>query len=336
MENGCQTPGCATFGDAMESALWHWLEESGFAPVAIAPLPGDLSQRQYSRAMLASGDSLLVASYPPPLRPVQERFLAAHRLLVAAGVAVPAVLASSASLGLMALEDLGDSTLHDLAKQGSEIGRYVANALVQRSRIAALDHAEVEAIGCPPLDAALLRRELDLTFEHLFEPRGIREQADAAPRFRAALHDLCDELGGGALVPCHRDFMVRNLMPRGAAAVFVLDFQDLRPGPPAYDLASLLNDSWFVPAAQEKEIVATALPREVGVDAYRRAVVQRCLKAAGTFARFAENGNPRHLPLIAPTLERALPHLAALPETARAFSRLAPWWRSRLAPESFC
>lgn len=320
----------------MESALRHWLEESGFAPVAAASLPGDLSQRLYTRVALASGGSLLVASYPSALRAAQERFLAAHRLLVAAGVAVPDILASSATLGLMALEDLGERTVHELAKGGGGVGGYVADAIVQGSRIAALDRAGVAAIGCPPLDAALLRRELDLTFAHLFEPRAIREHGGAAARFQGALYELCEELGGGGLVPCHRDFMVRNLMPRGAAAVVVLDFQDLRLGPAAYDVASLLNDSWFAAREDEDRLVAGALPRGIGVDAYRRAVVQRCLKAAGTFARFAASGNPRHLSLIAPTLARAAPHLAILPETAAAFADLELWWNSRLAAETFC
>ena len=104
----------------------------------------------------------------------------------------------------------------------------------------------------------------------------------------------------------------------------------------AYDLASLLNDSWFATREDEERLVTGALPRGIDVDAYRRAVVQRCLKAAGTFARFAANGNPRHLPLIAPTLARAATHLATLPETAEAFAGLGMWWRSRLAAESFC
>nr|HPK65586.1 phosphotransferase [Thermoanaerobaculia bacterium] len=49
---------------------------------------------------------------------------------------------------------------------------------------------------------------------------------------------------------CHRDYMVRNLLPVGdgeVAAVGVIDHQDLRLGPPWYDLASLCNDSLFPP-----------------------------------------------------------------------------------------
>jgi hypothetical protein len=44
--------------------------------------------------------------------------------------------------------------------------------------------------------------------------------------------------------------------------------------------------------------------------------VQRSLKAVGTYLAFARRGKLRHLPLVAPTLERALRFFPDLPETA--------------------
>jgi aminoglycoside/choline kinase family phosphotransferase len=143
-------------------------------------------------------------------------------------------------------------------------------------------------------------------------------------------------LGDDPLRPCHRDFMARNLMPLGGGRIAVIDFQDLRLGPPAYDTASLLNDSLFPAPAEEERFLAAALADGVSRDAYSRAVVQRTLKAAGTFARFAASGKTRHLPLIAPTLARAVPHLTRLPETAAPFLAVAGWWRARLEQEPFC
>ena len=62
-------------------------------------------------------------------------------------------------------------------------------------------------------------------------------------------------------MPCHRDFMVRNLMPlRGRRGLVVLDHQDLRLGPPLYDLASLLNDTLFPPPEAEEALLAAAAP----------------------------------------------------------------------------
>jgi aminoglycoside/choline kinase family phosphotransferase len=118
--------------------------------------------------------------------------------------------------------------------------------------------------------------------------------------------------------------MARNLVPAGGGSVAVLDFQDLRPGPPGYDLASLLNDSFFAPPELERRALASEAGRGVDELDYRRAVVQRGLKAVGTFLAFAARGKRRHLPLVEPTLARALAAAATVPETARAVAELGP------------
>jgi len=279
---------------------------------------------------------MLVAHYPEVMLATQGRFVEAARLLVVAGVAVPEVLATDSTRGFMALADLGERTVYDLARAGAPVGRYVLDAIDQAARVAALDGSAVAALGSPPLDRELLRRELRATFEHVLDPRGLAALGGAGERFRAALHEVCDRLGDDPLRPCHRDFMARNLMPLAGDRVAVIDFQDLRFGPPAYDAASLLNDSLFPGADEEERMLAVALRDGVSRDAYSRAVVQRTLKAAGTFARFAATGKTRHLPLIAPTLARAVPHLSRLPETSAPFVAVETWWRERLEQEPFC
>ena len=106
----------------------------------------------------------------------------------------------------------------------------------------------------------------------------------------------------------------------------MLDHQDLRLGPRAYDLASLLNDSLFPPDELEAELVSAALPDAEGALAYRRAVVQRTLKAIGNYCDFARRGFDRHLRLVAPTLARASRHLATVPELAPVADALLPRW----------
>src|SRR4029077_1128026 len=92
-----------------------------------------------------------------------------------------------------------------------------------------------------------LARELAQTWELFLEPHGLVADGALAASLRAALEALCAGLGDEPPVPCHRDFMVRNLMPRPEGGLVVLDHQDLRLGPPLYDLASLLNDTPFPP-----------------------------------------------------------------------------------------
>jgi aminoglycoside/choline kinase family phosphotransferase len=138
--------------------------------------------------------------------------------------------------------------------------------------------------------------------------------------------------------------MARNLVPRprprpaasgDEAALVVLDHQDLRLGPPGYDLASLLNDSLFPPAELEEGWLARVLPPgEAPRLAYHRAAAQRTLKAVGTFAAFARRGSDRHLPLIPPTLERALYHLGRLPEGRKLAPELERRWRQAASAAS--
>jgi aminoglycoside/choline kinase family phosphotransferase len=302
----------------LERRLAAWLGRSGRDAARISPLAGDVSARRYFRVTDRRGATFVAVAYPPQLAASQRRFAAASVLLGRAGVRTPEILLDDPEAGLALLEDLGAATLYELPDLAPERRQaYLEAATAAAARIAALDPAEVAALGSPPLDRPLLRRELEATEELFFVPRAL-----AGAGLSKALDRLCVELAAAPLRPCHRDFMVRNLIPMPDGEVGVLDFQDLRLGPASYDLASLLNDSWFAPEPFERLHVGRMLPGPELGEQYRRAVVQRSLKAVGTFLAFAARGEPRHLPLVAPTLRRAFPHLARLPETAELWHGL--------------
>ena len=301
----------------------RWLEELGHSPSGLEPLPGDVSARRYLRVETARG-TFVVTAYPPPLRAVCTRFLATGDLLRSAGLRVPEVLASDCRRGLMLLEDLGKQTLYDLrARSWQELLPYLERAIEDAGRIALLPPGSVAGLS-PPLDRELLGRELEQTWRSFLTPRGLGGDERSTSRLRTALAELCQRLGEEPQVPCHRDYMARNLVPLADGRLGLLDHQDLRLGPPFYDLASLINDSLFPPP----ELVAELLGSSAGELGYHRAVAQRALKAVGTFATFAERGNRRHLELIPPTLGRALDSLLLLPESAEVAAHLAGRWRT--------
>lgn len=317
------------------AATVDWLAARGIAVESVVALPGDLSPRRYLRARRASGESLLVALYPAAMADAQRRFERAAALLASAGVRVPAILVNDLEEGRMAIEDLGERTVFELSGGGwSLLEPYFRDAAEQLRRIAGLDRTAVSALDSPPLDAELLDRELDPTFAHLFDPAGLAARPVERERWRGALRQLCGRLAADPLVPCHRDFMARNLVALPGGRVGVIDFQDLRLGPPAYDLASLLNDSLFPGRGLEATLLAEGLAAGLAPEQYARAVVQRCLKAAGTFARFAAQGRAERLELVPATLARARPFLARLPETAAAFAGVRKWWDERWPPEA--
>ncbi len=324
------------FGAVTTADLLTFLDELGIGARSVAAIAGDISQRRYFRIVLDDDTLLIATHYPENLRPSMARFVGARSLLAAASVRVPAVREWSAERGWMLVEDLGPATLFECGELplAARTAYFVA-AVECAGRIALLDGGAVTLLGNPPLDLSALRRELEPTFEFLFDPRGLAALPGERRELSAALDELCARLAEEPLVPCHRDYMARNLVPH-ADGIAVIDFQDLRLGPRAYDLASLLNDSFFPEPGLEEALLPARWRSPAARQQYSRAVVQRTLKAGGTFARFAAQGNPRHLPLIAPTLERAATHLAQLPETSGVFHALRPWWTSQLARAAIC
>ncbi len=316
---------------SIPAGLGDWLARHDHPPDRLLPLAGDVSARRYWRSWSTAG-SAIVAVYPADMQATCERFRATSVLLEGIGVRVPRILAADCERGWMLLEDVGELTLYELAGDDDrQLRRRLDRAMKTARRIAALPRGSVAALN-PALDSALLERELAQTWSSFLAPRGLTGEAADAAGLSAAFEQLCHRLGELPAVPCHRDFMARNLVPLATGELAVLDHQDLRLGPPLYDPASLLNDSLFPPAAEVAELLAGyGIETPADLAAYRRAAAQRGLKAVGTFATFAARGNRRHLHLIPPTLGRALEHLEALPETAAAVAPLADRWRELIA-----
>jgi aminoglycoside/choline kinase family phosphotransferase len=316
------------------------LEAAGFTPREITPMGGDVSPRRYSRVTLEKGGTAILATYPLEIQTTGLRFLRTTHVLADAGVRVPRVLLSDCESGWMLLEDLGPQTLGEWGqgRPWSELAPWFDAALEIVGRIARLPASPKSGPlkRNPRLGTEMLRRELTQTWDLYLEPQGLLADADLALDLLAALDVLCAALGGEPPVPCHRDFMVRNLMPLPGGELAVLDHQDLRLGPPLYDEASLLNDTLFPPAGAEEALLSSIIGSAPGGRIrYHRAAAQRTLKAVGTYASFARRGATRHLPLIPPTLERFVKNFSRLPEGEPLAERLAATWSHvwRGAPE---
>ncbi len=315
--------------DGAEARILPWLTSLGVEPRALIPLRGDVSARKYFR--LAGSDGV-VAMYPPEQADQCKRFLATTQLFEGAGIRVPRVLEANCGLGLLLLEDLGDVSLFDVGARGW--GRQEPLYL-QAIRISAAlaGGSKADFSLNPPLDAHRLADELAAAHDiFLGEPEfsGSTLERDA---LASSLDALCGALELEPLVPSHRDFMSRNLMLRAddPERLVVIDHQDACLAPRYYDLASLLNDSFFPTADQERTLLTGVCGTTEELCGYRRCAVQRAIKASATFIRFAQAGFPRHLPLVAPTLERAAIHLERLPEGASIPKSLFRRWRSPAA-----
>jgi hypothetical protein len=311
---------------AEDTDLEAWLARIGRPLRDLDRLPGDVSPRRYARLVFEDGTTAILATYPPEVRATCPRFLRTTELLTGAGVRVPRVLGAACDSGWMLLEDLGPVTLGDLRdRPWSELAPWFESALEAAARIARLPVEAFDGLN-PALGRELMEKELAQTWNLFLEPRGLTGGPELTRALRATLDELCANLAADPPVPCHRDFMARNLMPLPGGAVAVLDHQDLRLGPPAYDLASLLNDTVFPPAEAEAALLAAVAPAAEDRVRYHRAAAQRTLKAVGTYMSFSLRGADRHLPLVAPTLARGLAHLARTPEGAPLADDLARVW----------
>ncbi len=299
-----------------------------FGPQAITEevtsLAGDASDRSYFRVRLNPPakevpDTLVVMRLSEPWSEGELPFINIGRYLRSLGLAAPEIYSYRRDWGMLALEDCGDTTLQEAfrAEPSTGLKEYYFRALDDLV-VMQLHGTEEQRAACHAYTYAFDEErfvwELDFAVEHWV--RGLLNQ-EVSPEDQRALQDIFHRIARTMLDQklyfTHRDYHSRNLMVRGDR-LHVLDFQDARLGPPQYDLASLLRDS-YVSLPQEwqeqfmeyyfrrrKEEGDDVLDREEFMRLYKVNCLQRNLKAIGTFAsQKMLRGNDSYLRYIPPT-----------------------------------
>lgn len=253
------------------------------------PLAGDVGQRRYLRLGTRAGSPVVLVLYPAPASPAQERWREIGAALASAGVRVPALLDDDPAAGAALVEDLGD---RDLAQEIREAGEARRGALLDEAE-AILDSIRRIAAPAsrlnPPFDAGFFEGELAHTRRWALERDGdsplSAEKGALWEELAGRLaRDASDPALGGAAVPTHRDFHANNLMRAPDGRLAVIDFQDLRFGPPDYDPVSLRFER------------AGSLASARG-EAYSEAVLlQRAWKVLGTFEKMLALGRQVYRP----------------------------------------
>ena len=300
-----------------QTACEKWLSElattHGLMPESLRIASADASFRRYLRVNTISGASLIVMDAPPDKENC-EPFVKVAKLMQAAGLKAPEVLAWDAPQGFMLLTDLGDRTM----MSAIDANNPQANHALYMQAIDALIAWQLSSKPgvLPPYDEALLQRELSLFPDwYLTKHRQLEVQGKMRSTLDSTFKMLVAHNLASPSVFVHRDFMPRNLMmPTGAkAALGVLDFQDAVYGPVTYDVASLMRDAfltWEEDFVLDVTIRYWEKARKVGLlnyedwhqdfGAFYRAVewmgLQRHLKVAGIFARLTlRDGKEKYL-----------------------------------------
>jgi hypothetical protein len=296
----------ASTPDPRLQQLQRWLtslpSQLRLAPDSLRPASADASFRRYFR--LDAANATLVAMDAPPDREDSRPFVHVARLLHAAGLNAPRIVAQDLAQGFLLLTDLGTATYLNALNAGNadQLFTDAIDALIRWQRASRADQL-------PPYDETLLRRELALfpdwyIARHLQRTLTSSQQQALEDAFRAIL-DACL---AQPRVYVHRDYMPRNLMV-SEPNPGVLDFQDAVFGPITYDVVSLFRDA-FISWDEERVLDWTIRYWEqarraqlpVGRDfsefwrAFEWMGLQRHLKVLGIFARINyRDGKPHYL-----------------------------------------
>lgn len=332
----------------------------------VVPLAGDASNRRYFRLELTGGSVpsviLMQLADPEGFKASEEAvsgsafevtelpFVNVLRHLSSAGVAVPTLHYYDEVTGLLYLEDFGDVALvHACAdKNGAAILELYSRA------IDTLVHIHLRATGFGRQTCLAFTRSCDVPllmweFDHFLEygvvaRRGKPMEVDDEKSVRREFQKIAELLAAQPQVFTHRDYHSRNLMVDGDR-LGVIDFQDALLGPPTYDLASLLRDSYL---GLDEAVIDSMIDRYVeemckGLDrstrqrmemtnpvAFRRLFdftsIQRNLKAAGRFVYIERvKHNPKFLADIPRTLGYVRRNLEKYPELEALRTHLMPY-----------
>lgn len=290
------------------------------------------SDRDFFRARHSTGASWVVMRYTDA-REENVLYAAIAGFLRDRGLAVPELYFHDAARKLIGLQDLGDESLytaaHSTGGAGGAIPLYL-DALDQARRLHTIETATVPLM--PGFDDKLYRWERQYFLENLVERWGGIHPDEAA---RAALEREGEEMAAQllALPRCliHRDFQSQNLMARDGRA-WLIDFQGMRWGHAAYDIASLLYDPYVDLGPERRGRLLAHYVEAAGGDAhafgaaFHRAAAQRLMQALGAYGFLGlvkgKKEFLRHIPRGLAHLADALERLGGMPRTRELVDRI--------------
>ena len=309
----------------------------------VEPMAGDASTRRYFRVSLSgvtpSTVVLMVLPEPIPPEPARTPYLNIRAFLERLGLPVPGYYFTIPESGIVAVEDCGDTTLESALTDASRTDwetwyREALDSLI-RMQAGRGDCCAFSYSFTPDKFEEELRFFLDHAVEGLW---GHRVASDQLESLLVEFRRLSESLVSERQVFTHRDFHSRNLMVlKESPRLGILDFQDARLGPPAYDVASLMYDSYVsIPRRMRdsfiryyrrrwNEIFGERLNPERFDSALRLAAMQRNLKAIGTFAfQGGVLGRKRYLDSIPLALSYVREHAQASPDLNDLWASLSP------------
>jgi aminoglycoside/choline kinase family phosphotransferase/dTDP-glucose pyrophosphorylase len=288
------------------------------------------SNRRFWR--LACGDATSILICYTCERAENARYAAHARLLAEAGVPVPRVLADLPAAHALVLEDWGECSLETrMRRSPAHAATLYAPVLAAAARL----HTDATALAIkrqtvmePAFDATVFHWEHELFARYLV--RDWMGRTALPPDAGDELTHVASRLQTAPRVVVHRDFQSTNVLCRGRR-IALIDFQGMRLGPAAYDLASLLYDPYvaLTPGMRSsllQRYAADVPGSEPVVALFPWAAVQRLTQALGAYGRLNGMGLTAFARHIRPAATRlgemaracGLPAMAALSDDIAA------------------
>ncbi len=280
------------------SEIQKFLMSNGWGAAVRTMLAGDAGNRRYERlADPVRGRAVLMDADPRMGEDIGP-FLKIAKHLSDCSLSAPKIFAENRSLGLILMQDFGDSLLFNIAEESPslELESY-------RIALAALDqlHQNSPPSGVGSYMAADMAEAAGTTL-------GWYCSAELAAKVNVELLHQLKELDWSSPVLVLRDYHAQNLIYRheeaGLAKMGLLDFQDAQLGHPLYDAASLIHDARRTlnpaVATQLKKGLALKYGRSDDFShAFSTLSAQRNLRVLAVFARLClRDGKPEYLDLM--------------------------------------
>jgi len=260
------------------------------AASTLTALPARGSDRRFERLQTSRSSGILIR-YDDQKRPENARYAPLARALAAAGIRVPRVILDLPDQKATLLEDAGTRSLQDALPGLSRIARRQHYRRVIR-QVLRLHDLSPEAL--PPLETpfspALYHWEHELFITNFLTNTLHMEVTEPLTNL---LENCAKRLQQQPQVPVHRDLQSSNILLQRGGPVLI-DFQGIRMGAAAYDLASLLCDPYVMLDEADRGALlddyCAASPQGAAVRAaFPYAAVQRLAQALGAFGRLSAN-----------------------------------------------
>ena len=226
-----------------------------FEQAKITPIEKGGSDRRFYRVRSSAENTMILVKYNLE-REENRHYVRIAEFLAANGIRAPKIYFHDEGEGLIWIEDLGETDLWSFRDESWAVRRALyGSALEQIAELHSLPAAAADEIrGDLPaeFDEALYRWEQHYFFENCL---GLHFKVDAGELAELlttpVLSEIACRLSALPRVLVHRDFQSQNIIVRNGHA-HLIDFQGMRPGLAAYDVASLLYDPYVSLTSAER------------------------------------------------------------------------------------